>query len=350
MPLLGVIEGFYGRPWSQSDRLFLLEHLTDLGLNLYLYAPKADPSLRREWQRPWTMEERNRFRELTNAGESGGVAVHAGLSPFELYRDYSNKARQALRSKVSQLVDAGVSGLALLFDDMPGDVADLARRQAEIVRDVDEWSGELALRVCPTYYSDDPVLDRFFGARPDAYIEELARSIDARVPLFWTGPEVCSEQISSAHLSRVETSMGRPVAVWDNYPVNDGKQRSEHLYTGPFEHREASKSVESHWSNAMNQMALSLPALSSLPEVYAQDGKREGRERSNAIDAAFQAAGLTPDLLRAAASLARVSRTSLTDAQKDALRAAAVGGTRAAQELRAWLEGDYVFDAACLTE
>ncbi|MGW4410022.1 beta-N-acetylglucosaminidase domain-containing protein [Nonomuraea sp. NPDC004702] len=43
----GVIEGFYGRPWSHEQRLDLLGFLGARGMNTYVHAPKADrPSWR----------------------------------------------------------------------------------------------------------------------------------------------------------------------------------------------------------------------------------------------------------------------------------------------------------------
>ncbi len=270
MPILGVIEGFYGRPWSHDDRLFLIERLRKLGLDAYLYAPKADASLRRDWKRPWTADQQREFRDLNAAGSRSEAMVAAGLSPFELYRAYDAPARDALKVKVGQILDCGFSAVALLFDDMPGEAPDLAMRQAEIINDVSHWTRGMELRVCPTYYSDDPVLDRVFGNRPPSYLEDLSSAIEGTVPLFWTGPEVCSEAISAAHLEHVFWKIGAPLALWDNYPVNDSKVRSEHLYVQEFGRRESSPAVESHWSNAMNQMALSLPALASLPAVYGR--------------------------------------------------------------------------------
>src|SRR2546428_9329840 len=40
--LAGVIEGFYGQPWSQPERLELFDWMAAWGLNCYLYAPKDD--------------------------------------------------------------------------------------------------------------------------------------------------------------------------------------------------------------------------------------------------------------------------------------------------------------------
>ena len=40
--LAGVIEGFYGEPWSLAERFELFDWMAAWGLNTYLYAPKDD--------------------------------------------------------------------------------------------------------------------------------------------------------------------------------------------------------------------------------------------------------------------------------------------------------------------
>jgi len=49
----GVVEGFYGPPWSHRERLDLLAAAPALGLDTYLYAPKDDPWHRGRWREPW---------------------------------------------------------------------------------------------------------------------------------------------------------------------------------------------------------------------------------------------------------------------------------------------------------
>ena len=51
-PPLGIIEGFFGRPWSWPERAAAIRFLRPYGYGFYLYAPKADPYLRRRWQEP----------------------------------------------------------------------------------------------------------------------------------------------------------------------------------------------------------------------------------------------------------------------------------------------------------
>ena len=51
-PELGVIEGYYGRPWQHADRKQVVSHLRELGYGFFHFAPKADPFLRRRWREP----------------------------------------------------------------------------------------------------------------------------------------------------------------------------------------------------------------------------------------------------------------------------------------------------------
>lgn len=46
----GVIEGFYGTPWTHEQRLRGLAHFSDFGFNRYLLAPKDDPWHRYDWR------------------------------------------------------------------------------------------------------------------------------------------------------------------------------------------------------------------------------------------------------------------------------------------------------------
>ena len=47
---LGIIEGFYGKPWTWAEREETIAFLAPHGYGFYLYAPKADPYLRRHWR------------------------------------------------------------------------------------------------------------------------------------------------------------------------------------------------------------------------------------------------------------------------------------------------------------
>lgn len=323
----------------------MIDWLLALGIDAYLYAPKADACLRKGWKRSWPVAERAHLAAVAQRSGDKGLAFHIGLSPFELYRDYNGASKTALKNKLGEIIDLGVAGLALLFDDMPGNLDSLADRQGEVCSDIRYWVGTsgLELRLCPSYYSDDPILDEIFGQRPDRYLETLLDSLEGGYEVFWTGPEVCSPAVTPEDLAGPSRLCEGRLALWDNYPVNDSRARSPHIYTDPLQGRSAALGgvISSHWCNAMNQPALSLPALASLPALYgALNQQWEG---------ALEEAGVDEALIEACEPLASRTLDSLEDSERAKLDFAASKDSLAASELRDWLGGGYEFDPECLT-
>ncbi len=58
---------------------------------------------------------------------------------------------------------------------MRGDLLNLAAEQARIVHWIAERTAASRIIVCPSYHTDDLILDRVFGQRPDNYLEDLVR-------------------------------------------------------------------------------------------------------------------------------------------------------------------------------
>src|SRR5438128_1913426 len=130
---LGIVEGYYGTPWSWEARESVISFLAPRGYSFYFFAPKADPFLRKRWREPHSAETSDRLRQLGAHCKSQGVRFGVGLSPYEIYRAFDSVARSELKSKLGALSDLGIEGLAILFDDMRGDLADLAKVQVEIM-------------------------------------------------------------------------------------------------------------------------------------------------------------------------------------------------------------------------
>lgn len=270
LPQLGLIEGFYGRPWSWQEREQTVSFLAARGYDFFLYAPKADPYLRRRWQEDHPPEMAEGLARLSLNCRDLGARFGVGLSPYEAYRDFGDAARRALARRLAFFDDLPIDDLAILFDDMRGDTPDLADRQIEIVSWAAERTGADRLIVCPTYYSDDPVLDRVFGDRPDGYLEKLGRSLDPSIHIQWTGEEVCSREFSPGQLDHVADMLRRKPFLWDNYPVNDGERMSQYLHLRGFTGRPAAmgKHIAAHGINMALQPTLTrIPAL-TLVESY----------------------------------------------------------------------------------
>lgn len=322
----------------------MAEWLPAVGLDCYIYAPKKDSYLRKAWREPWPQDAYQPLLRLAQRCSETGLELGIGLSPFALYERYDAAGRRALRDRVQQINDLGDPTLALLFDDMPGGVSDLAAVQAEIAADVSDWSTSATVLVCPTYYSDDPVLDRVFGARPEGYLSELGGALPETCSLFWTGPQVCSESIAVSDLPTAPLRGGCDLALWDNYPVNDSRARSQQLYLSPLARRDPQLAGEVGWHfcNAMNQPALSLPALASLAQLY-------GREAPAAAQALTDA-GINNALIQACAPLADTPLNEVGHDAYERLIECAKGPTMAARELAAFVAGRYTFDPDCLTD
>ncbi|HET9438771.1 MAG TPA: beta-N-acetylglucosaminidase domain-containing protein [Longimicrobiales bacterium] len=273
---LGIIEGYYGKPWEWRERAETMRFLAGHGYRFYMYAPKADVHLRRLWREQHPDDVAQEIAGLAGACRKAGVRFGIGLSPTKLHVDFGAQAQQALARKLDALNQLGIDFLALLFDDMKGDVPDLAKHQIEIVHWVAERHGG-ELLMCPSYYTDDPVLDRVFGARPAGYLEELGRGIDASVQMFWTGEEVCAREISTGHVERVAEQMRRQPFLWDNYPVNDGERMSQYLNVRAFTGRPAGLAdvVAGHGINPALQPTLSRAPAISLARSYELGARYE---------------------------------------------------------------------------
>ncbi|MDL0431150.1 beta-N-acetylglucosaminidase domain-containing protein [Marinobacter sp. TBZ242] len=343
-PPLGIIEGFYGPLWSWEERRQLVRSLAPRGYRNYWYAPKADAFLRRRWNEPYPAPVARELSGFADFCREQGVRFGVGLSPFEVFNNFDNSAKTALAEKLASFDRLGISDLAILFDDMRSDTSDLAARQADIIHWVAERSGSEQLTVCPSYYSDDPVLDRVFGDRPAHYLEDLGRALDPSVQVFWTGEEVCSREITPGHLQRVSEALRRKPVLWDNYPVNDGDRMSRHLHLRAFTGRPAANSqyLAGHAINPALQPTLTtIPAI-TLSRSYEQ---AEGYQYGQAF---YQAAEevLGKKLARqVAADLLVLEDAGLARISGERHQALVESYSRfdhpAAREILRWLAGEY---------
>lgn len=341
---LGIIEGFYGPLWSWQQRRQLVQRLVPHGYGFYLYAPKADTLLRRRWQElhpPAVAEEMASFAGYCR---QQGVRFGVGLSPFEIFRNFDEQARQALARKLAFLDRLGLEELAILFDDMQGLSPQLAEVQADILHWIAEHSTVRRISVCPTYYSDDPVLDRVFGERPADYLKTLGQRLDPAIGIFWTGEEVCSREISPGHLRRVGELLGRKPLLWDNYPVNDGERMSRHLHLRGFTGRPAANAayIAGHGINPALQPTLTaIPAITLALSYRLGPGYQYGRAFYQAaceVVGPDLAAQLKADLLLLQdTGLARISaeRKKALEHSYDSF------DHPAAEEVLRWLAGCY---------
>ncbi|WP_260596584.1 protein O-GlcNAcase [Sphingomonas endolithica] len=341
-PELGLIEGRFGRIWSEAERSHVVATLATAGYAFYHYGPKADRSLRREWRLTHDADRTESLVRLSAECRAAGMRFGMAITPVGSTHPFDDATRADLRRRVADLDAIGVDDLAVLFDDLRGDMPDLAQRQADVVDFCAGLTSASRVYTCPTYYSDDPVLDLVFGDRARDYLHDLGRRLDPAVQVYWTGEEVCSREIGGAHLARVADELGRPVCLWDNYPVNDGARMSRFLHLRAFTGRPAriADHVSGHAINPAIQAHLGcIPAL-TLPMAYAQ-----------ADDYAYGQAFAAAAIQQLGASFARMLQQDLPafqdvglerlGARTEQLRARYAGIDHpAAREILHWLDGD----------
>lgn len=302
VPELGVIEGYFGRPWSHEDRRQVVTRLRDLGYSWFHYAPKADAFLRRRWREPHPSAALADLMDLSAHCRRLGMRFGVGLSPYELYRDFTGTAQAEFIARIGVLDEIGLDDLAILFDDTRGDVPDLAAREAEIVHVALQATRASRVVMCPTYYSDDRMLDVVFGQRPAGYLEDLGRRLDPRVGVYWTGEEICAREFSPGHLTRVAEALRRKPTLWDNYPVNDGPRMSRFLHLRGFSGRPSviGPHVAAHAINPALQPHLTLIPAATLVASYregtAYGYMRAFREAARALAGDALASMLEDDL------------------------------------------------------
>jgi hyaluronoglucosaminidase len=265
----GVIEGFYGTPWSHEQRLRGLAHFSDFGFNRYLLAPKDDPWHRYDWRSPLSEDFLNRVSDLIAQGRKNAVTVAVAISPG-LTVEYSEaKDVQAIMVRFKQLHSIGVREFGLFLDDIP------ARLQSEkdsakfktimqahsyycnaVWAELKKLDSENTLAICPLQYH---------GKATEEYITEFGNALDPDLALIWTGREICSEYLDVADAKVFQANTNHTPLYWDNYPVNDVAMLHE-LHVGPIEGRE--KGLENYslgyFANPMDRFELSLISLSTI--------------------------------------------------------------------------------------
>lgn len=291
----GVVEGFYGTPWSHETRLSILDHMGRYKMNSYVYGPKDDPYHNvPDWRKPYPAEDAAKISELCSRAERNHInfiwAIHPGGDIKWNREDFD-----LLLAKFEAMYNLGVRQFAVFFDDIQGDGTD-SHKQAELLNSLNREFVRAKpdvkhLIVCPTDYSQ-----AWAGKGENGQLAIYGRELDKDIEVFWTGAEVCSDVVRPDR-DFVNTRIQRPSLTWWNFPVSDYCRENLQLgpsytldttltsadmsgiLTNPMEHGEASKAAmysvaDYGWNpaayNALDSwqrsMAVQMPGA---PEAYA---------------------------------------------------------------------------------
>ena len=281
-PIRGVVEGFYGTPWSHQERLDVLRFEGQHSMNIYFYGPKDDPFHRSRWREPYPPEHLERLRELADAAKEQFVDFSFAISPG-LSMTYSDaKEFSTLQNKLLAVSKLGVSNFALFLDDVPQDLLHprdkarfktLAEAHVYIINKLYAYltslSPENRLSVCPTTYTNE------WGNRD--YVKELGAGVDPNIPIDWTGTLVGSREITTQQAQDWGSYLHRKPLVWDNFPGNDG--RPWLLILEPVSGREStlSAAILGLFSNPMYQAHASFLPLQTVADYLWNPREYDGQ-------------------------------------------------------------------------
>jgi hyaluronoglucosaminidase len=323
VPYRGVVEGFYGAPWSQEARIRQLDFYGRNKMNVYIYGPKDDPYHRTpNWRKPYPAREGEELKVLVNRAKENNVIFYWAIHPGQDIR-WNEEDRSLLLQKFESMYQLGVRGFAVFFDDISGE-GTKADKQAELLNYIDDHFVKVKrdvapLILCPTEYN------KSWTDVEGGYLTTLGDKLNEGIKVMWTGDMVVAT-IDKSTLDFVNPLLKRKAYIWWNFPVSDYVQ--DHLLLGPvygngldikddmsafvsnpMEHAEASKislysvadytwnmenyDSETSWKHAVRDL---MPLHAEYLEIFAahnsdpgQNGHRFRREESVAIQPALSA-------------------------------------------------------------
>lgn len=139
MPFRGLIEGYYGKPWSWHEKAELLKFGSDFKMNKLVFAPKNDPYHTTSWKELYPDQSEDAENNIQNIAVAASTArkykadlvwtthcfgytnlANAGANGIRYQEGDENVPGSdinLLKAKFQQLYDVGVRTFGLLLDD-----------------------------------------------------------------------------------------------------------------------------------------------------------------------------------------------------------------------------------------
>lgn len=224
LPSRGVVEGYYGAPWSFEARCSIFRFMGRNKLNTYIYAPKDDPYHHgRGCYQPYPADKAAELAELVRYARRHFVRFVWAIHPANTvnWNDNNGKIQlDALCEKLRQMYDLGVRDFGVLVDDSSGEIGK-AERQVQLTNYILENfirkhpDVNQTLIMCPTGYNRSWTNEQFLNT--------LGSGLDRSIPVMWTGNTVVHD-ITLDGQKWVNEHVKRPTFIWWNWPCNDFKR------------------------------------------------------------------------------------------------------------------------------
>lgn len=237
----GIIEGYYGVPYSAEVTKDLFRFMARYKMNSYMYGAKSDPYHSRYWCAPYPTSisaeqqrigylNQDMMRDITKVAHDTKVNFIWAIHPGKAFANAEDpQVLDKIMAKFESMHGLGVRQFGVFVDDVgvPSDPAIMklcADNLTALQHRIDErWNkagANAADTVKPLHYVPQLYAHGWVNQdRAREFYESLSTTPE-KVNIYITGRDVWSVP-NNDDLALVSSWLGREVSWWWNYPCND---------------------------------------------------------------------------------------------------------------------------------
>lgn len=252
MQYRGIVEGYYGYPYSFAVKKDLMQFFKRYKMNTYLYGAKSDPYHSGFWRDPYPqtitpIQEKNGWLSTSMLQDLSRLSLETKVNFIWAIHpnsgkavDYSSpastrKAVEDVMGKFRLMHQLGIRQFAVFLDDAGWDFKDVDNYRDFLINLRSSLRTEYNVNyrnasdtVLPLHYVPH-IYAINFASKPDlkTYFDAISQT-PSDIVVYTTGSGVWSS-LNNEDFVTMENLMKRPLALWWNYPCNDNKDGR--LYT-----------------------------------------------------------------------------------------------------------------------
>ena len=261
----GIVEGFYWKikdqingqykEFNHNKRIKLLEFMSFKGLNTYVYDPKL---LRgRNYERAYSIEligDSEKWGYTFDKAKSNNVNFYWGLAPGR----YNRWKKNSLQPTIDHLLNLGVDGFTLLFDDVAGGARmDQMKYQAELATELYVKHNCNIIGFCPGKYKGEK-------EEVENYLSSLDQNMPPEISFILTGIKTWNRSIELKDLPIFEN---RGIIIWDNWMASDTSKPSRLVLSPPNRNKKLLKNISGYLLNPCFPVERIIPVVSAVGEM-----------------------------------------------------------------------------------
>lgn len=236
----GLVEGYYGYPYTVEVKKDLMRYMMRYKMNTYLYGAKSDPYHSGYWKDPYPTKltdkqikngwlSQDMLKDLTKVSHDTKVNFIWAIHPGNAIMNSSSVVNDVM-SKFNQMYKLGVRQFAVFVDDVgvPNSDADMnrsAQNVANIQKQLEKKYNvnytQAVDTVRPLHFVPQVYCSSWVGEdQRKRFFKSLRDNLPHSVTVYTTGWGVWSVP-NQNDFNLTAREFGRPVAWWWNYPCND---------------------------------------------------------------------------------------------------------------------------------